>query len=107
MPATIPPQPNTRSSPRPPMSGRRRNDLFVARHRGQLRHVLQQDAAALQIEDAVAAPGLKLAIDAFARGADEDAELLLRNMNLGAEIGRQRAEPARQPYRQRLQGGAV
>src|SRR5271166_5439430 len=52
--------------------------LFVARDRGQLGHVPQQDAAALQVQNAVLAPGLELTIDAFARCADEDAELFLR-----------------------------
>src|ERR1700760_878972 len=77
--------------------------LFVARDRGEPGQVLQQDAAALQVEDAILAPGLQLTIDALARGADEDAELLLRDMHLGAEIGGERAEPARQPDRERLQ----
>ena len=76
---------------------------LVARHRGQPVHVLQQDPAALQVQDAVLAPELQLAVDAFAGGADEYAELLLRDVHLGAEIGGQRAEPARQPDRQRLQ----
>src|SRR5439155_8126447 len=67
--------------------------------------ILQQDAAALQVENAVLAPELQLTVDALARGADEDAELLLRNMNFRSEIGGQCAEPARQPYRQRLQHG--
>ena len=49
---------------------------------------LQENAAApLQIENAVLAPELQLAVDAFAGGADEDPELLLRDMHLGAEIG--------------------
>src|ERR1700761_8862821 len=69
--------------------------LFVARDGGEPGHVLQQDAPALQIEDAVLAPGLQLTVDAFARGADEDAELLLRDVDLGAEIGCERTEPAR------------
>ncbi len=77
--------------------------LFVARHRRQLGHVLQQDAAALQVQNAVLAPVLKLPVDAFARGADEYAQLFLRNVHLGAEIGCQRAKPSRQAYRQRLQ----
>src|SRR5229473_5503622 len=82
-----------------------RSALLVARHRGQLGHVLQQDAAALQIEDAFLAPGLELAIDAFARGADEDAELLLRDVHFRAVIGSQRAQPSREANRQRLQHG--
>src|ERR1700688_918601 len=69
----------------------RRLFLLVARHRRQLGHVLQQNAPALQIQNAVLAPELQLTVDAFARGADEDTELLLRDMDLGAEIGRQRA----------------
>src|SRR5579871_5937055 len=60
--------------------------LLVVRDYGQLVHVLQQNAAALQVEDAVLAPGLELAIDALARCTDEDAELLLRDVHLGAEI---------------------
>src|SRR5207245_6075303 len=64
-----------------------------------------QDAAALQIQNAVLAPELQLTVDAFARGADEDAELFLRDMNLGAKIRRQRTEPPRQTHRQRLQHG--
>src|SRR5262249_31134990 len=75
------------------------------RHRGQLGQVLQQDAAALQVQNAVLAPELELAVDAFAGGADEDAELLLGNMNLGAEIGGERAEAAREAHRQGLQHG--
>ena len=47
--------------------------LLVPRHRRQLGHVLQQDAAALQVQNAVLAPELQLAVDAFARGADEHA----------------------------------
>ena len=66
-------------------------------------HVLQQNPAALQVQNAVLAPLLQLTVDAFARRTDEHAELLLRDMHLGAEIGGQRAEPSRQPYRQRLQ----
>jgi len=58
----------------------------VARDVVQAGHVLQQDAAALQIEDAVLAPGLQLPGDALACGADEHAELLLRNVDFGAEI---------------------
>jgi multidrug efflux pump subunit AcrB len=77
--------------------------LFVPRHRGQLGHVLQQDAATLQVENAVLAPELQLTVDAFTRSTDEHPELFLRNMHLRAEIGCQRAEPARQPDRQRLQ----
>src|SRR5437868_525670 len=77
--------------------------LFVARHRGQPAHVQEQDTAALQVQNSVLAPLLQLTVDAFARGADEDAELFLRNMHLGSEVGGQRAQPARQPHRQRLQ----
>src|SRR5258708_10832534 len=79
--------------------------LLVARDRGQPCQVLQQDAAALQIEDAVLAPGLQLPVDALARGADEDAELFLRNVHLGTEIIGQRAKSAGEPDRQRLQHG--
>src|SRR5882757_6578146 len=39
----------------------------------------------------------------LSRGADEDAELFLRDVHLGAEIGGERAEPSRQTNRQRLQ----
>src|SRR5437868_3415864 len=77
--------------------------LFVARDRGQAGYVLQQDAAPLQVEDAVLAPGLKLPVDAFTRRTDEDAELLLRDVHLGAETAPQRAEPPPQPPRQRLE----
>src|ERR1700739_2777884 len=77
--------------------------LIVARDRGQLVQVLQQDAAALQVKNAVLAPGLQLPVDAFARGADENAELLLRDVHLRAEIGGERTEPAREPHRERLQ----
>src|SRR5712672_517952 len=77
--------------------------LLVTRHRGEPVHVQQQNAAALQVENAVLAPELQLTIDAFARGADEDPELLLRDVHLGSVIGSQRAEPARQTHRQRLQ----
>jgi hypothetical protein len=38
-------------------------------------------------------------------GADEDPELFLRDMHLGAEIGCEHTEPARQANRQRLQNG--
>jgi hypothetical protein len=34
-----------------------------------------------------------LTVDALARGADEDAELFLRNMHFRSEIGRQRHQP--------------
>src|SRR6185436_19744879 len=57
------------------------------------------------IQNAVLAPKLQLTIDAFAGGADEDTELLLRDVDFRAEIGGQRAEPAREPHRQRLQDG--
>src|SRR5579871_2645935 len=77
--------------------------LFVACDRGQLGYVPQQDAAALQVQNAVLPPGLQLAVDALARCADEDAELLLRDMHLGAKIGGERAEPPREPHRQGLQ----
>ncbi|KAH2816221.1 hypothetical protein KXV85_004376, partial [Aspergillus fumigatus] len=79
--------------------------LVVPRHGGQLVQILQQDAAALQVQDAVLAPELELAVDALAGGADEDAELLLGNVNLGTEIGSQRAEAAGEAHRQRLQHG--
>ena len=68
--------------------------LLVPRDRGQLGHVLQQNAPALQVQNAVLAPELQLTVDAFARGADEDAELLLRDVHLGAEIGGQRSRRA-------------
>jgi hypothetical protein len=61
--------------------------LLVPRDCGEPVQILQQDAAALQVQNAVLAPGLELAVDAFARGADEHPELLLRDMHLGAEIG--------------------
>src|SRR5438105_12912891 len=77
--------------------------LLVPCNRGQPVQVLQQDAAALQIEDAVLAPALQLTVDAFARGADEHAELFLRDVHFGTEISGERAEPARQADRQRLQ----
>src|SRR5437879_1240080 len=77
--------------------------LLVARDRGQTIQVLQQDAAALQVQNAVLAPGLQLAVDAFARGADEHAELFLRDVHFGTEISGERAKPARQADRQRLQ----
>src|SRR6476659_2527489 len=67
---------------------------LVPCHRRQLGHVLQQDASALQVKDAVPAPQLQLAVDAFAGGADKDAELLLRDVHLGPEIGGKRAESA-------------
>ena len=41
-------------------------------------------------------------VDAFARGADENAELLLRDVHLRAEIGGERTEPARESHRERL-----
>jgi hypothetical protein len=65
--------------------------LFVARDRGQSRHVLQQNSTALQIENALFTPLLQLPIDAFARRADEHSELLLRDMNLRTEVLRERA----------------
>src|SRR3954462_5503685 len=74
-------------------------------HRRQLGHVLQQYPAALQVQNAVLAPELQLAVDALAGGADEDAELLLRDVHLGAEIFAQRAEPSGEAHRQRLQHG--
>src|SRR5450755_4624718 len=77
--------------------------LLVTRHRGEPVHVQQQNAAALQIENVFLAPELQLTVDAFARGADEDAELLLRDVHFGSVIGGQRAEPSRQTHRQRLQ----
>src|SRR5882757_800654 len=77
----------------------------VSRHRRQLGHVLQQYPSALQVQNAVLAPELQLAVDAFAGGADEDAELLLRDVDFGAEVASQRAEPAGEPDRQRLQHG--
>ena len=80
-------------------------DLLVPRDRRQLGHVPQQDAAALEIEDRFLAPGLKLAVDALAGGADEDAELLLRDVHLRAEIGGERAEAPREANRQRLEHG--
>src|SRR5262249_17951625 len=82
---------------------RTKRALFVARDRGQLVEILQQHAAALQIEDAVLAPGLQLAVHALARRADEDAELFLRDVHLRSEIGGERAEAAGQPNRQRLE----
>src|SRR5450755_789155 len=82
---------------------RRPNPLFVARDRGQSRHVLQQNSSPLQVENAVFPPLLQLPIDAFARRADEHPELLLRDVHFGTEVLRERAEPARQPHRQRLQ----
>src|SRR5689334_4856090 len=75
----------------------------VAGDRVEARHVLQQDAAALQIQNAILAPGLQLPVDAFASGADEYAELLLRDVDLGAEIFGQCTQPPRQSDRQRLQ----
>src|SRR5262245_58032023 len=78
-------------------------ELLVLRDPVQLVEVLQQDAAALQIEDAVLAPGLQLPVDALACGADEDAKLFLGDMDLGTEILGQCAEPPCQPDRQRLQ----
>src|SRR4029079_10711965 len=72
-------------------------------HRRQLGHVLQQYPSALQVENAVLAPELQLTVDAFTGGADEDAELLLRDVHLGTEIGGECAEPARQANRQWLQ----
>src|SRR6266404_6504192 len=77
--------------------------LLVPRHRRQLGHVLQQYPSALQVQDAVLAPELQLTVDAFAGGADEDAELLLRDVHFGTEIGGECAEPTRQANRQRLQ----
>src|SRR4051794_28013447 len=80
-------------------------DLLVPRDRRQLGHVPQQDAAALEIEDRLLAPGLKLAVDALAGGADENAELLLRDVHLRAEIGGERAKASREANRQRLEHG--
>src|SRR5215831_5635767 len=77
--------------------------LLVVCDQGQLVHILQQNAAALQVEDAVLAPGLELAIDALARRTDEDAKLLLRDMHIGTEIRRQRDEPPGKAHRQRMQ----
>src|SRR5215470_17179708 len=59
------PVPKWRSSP----SARgypRSAPLFVAGDRFQLLHVLQQDAAALQVQDTVLAPRLQLTVDALA-----------------------------------------
>src|SRR6478752_747043 len=72
-------------------------------HRRQLGHVLQQYPSALQVQDAVLAPELQLTVDAFAGGADEDAELLLRDVHFGPEVGGECTEPSRQADRQRLQ----
>jgi hypothetical protein len=41
---------------------------------------------ALQNQNAVLAPELQLAVDAFAHGADENAELFLRDVHFGTEI---------------------
>src|SRR5437867_10952346 len=76
---------------------------LVPCHRRQLGHVLQQYPSALQVQNAVLAPELQLTVDAFAGGADEDAELLLRDMHFGTKIGGERAKPSRQADRQRLQ----
>ena len=92
-----------RVKPAPPMRRLRNNVTALRAIARELRQVEQQDAAALQIEDSVLAPLLQLAIDAFARRADEDAKLLLRDVDFGAEIRRQRAQPPRQAHRQRLQ----
>src|SRR6476646_1891380 len=75
---------------------RRSEALLVPRHRRQPVQVLQQDAAALQVENAVLAPELQLTVDAFAGGADEDAELFLRDVHFGTEIGGKCAEPPRE-----------
>src|SRR5216683_5937890 len=80
-----------------------RAPLIVARDRGQLVQVLQQDAAALQVQNTVLAPGLQLTVDAFARRADEDPELLLRDVHFRSVVGAERAKPAREADRQRLQ----
>src|SRR5207237_5855847 len=101
---------NRKLSCRVPTRGTRKSciilrsmSLFVPRDRGQPAQVLQQDAAALQVQDAVLAPALELTVDAFARSADEHPELFLRDMHFGAEIGGERAEPPCEPDRQWLQ----
>src|SRR5262245_18818101 len=75
----------------------------VARDSCQLAQVLQQNAAPLEVQDTILAPDLQLTIDAFARRADENPELLLRDVHFRSIIGGERAEPAREPDRQRLQ----
>ena len=50
-----------RAMPEPP-----KRRLLVPRHGRQLGHVLKQDSSALQVQNAVLAPELQLAIDAFA-----------------------------------------
>src|SRR6478672_2860386 len=72
-------------------------------HRRQLGHVLQQYPSTLQVQNAVLAPELQLTVDALAGSADEDAELLLRDVHFGPEVGGERTEPSRQADRQRLQ----
>ena len=72
------------------------NCSVVACHRRQLGHILQQYAPALQVQDAVLAPELQLAVDALAGGADENAELLLRDVHFRTEIGGQRTKSSRQ-----------
>src|SRR5438034_1060729 len=78
---------------------------LVPCRRRQLGHVLQQYPSALQVQNAVLAPQLQLTVDALAGGADEDAELLLRDVHFGTEVGGECAEPSRQANRQRLQHG--
>src|SRR6267154_4286293 len=96
-PVTPPISTSRRPKARPPHRRRCRprqssGALIVPRHRRQLVQVLQQDPAALQVQNAVLAPELQLTVDAFAGGADEDAELLLRNMHFRSEVGSQGAE---------------
>jgi hypothetical protein len=45
--------------------------LLIPRHRRQFAHVLQQNPAGPQIQNAVLAPELQLPIDVFGRNADE------------------------------------
>ena len=67
------------------------NALRIPRDVGQTAHVLEQDAAALKIENAVLAPLLELPVDALARRADVNAELLLGDMDLRPVIVGERA----------------
>ncbi len=103
------PRPKARRRCRPRRNNRNGTACFgdafpslVPCHRGQLGHILQQDAAALQVQNAILAPELQLTVDAFARRADEDTELLLRDVDFRSEIRRQRTQPSRQANRQRV-----
>src|SRR6266851_2978894 len=80
----------------------RANQYSLASVMESHRRVRQLNSPALRIGRAVPAPELQLAVDAFARGADGDGEVLLRPPHPGVEIGGHRAELTPEANLQRL-----